>query len=53
MCQNAALCCNYKFFQGLYLPTISMNIHCFFILNPLPDDKVSDWPKLKQIADDI
>ena len=21
--------------------------------NPLPDDKISDWSKLKQIADDI
>ena len=23
------------------------------ILNPLPDDKISDWSKLKQIADNI
>ena len=22
-------------------------------LNPLPDDKILDWSKLKQIADDI
>ena len=24
-----------------------------FLLNPLPDDKILDWSKLKQIADDI
>ena len=24
-----------------------------FALNPLPDDKILDWSKLKQIADDI
>ena len=24
-----------------------------FSLNPLPDDKILDWSKLKQIADDI
>ena len=24
--------------------------HC---INPLPDDKILDWSKLKQIADDI
>ena len=23
------------------------------IINPLPDDKIFDWSKLKQIADDI
>ena len=23
------------------------------VLNPLPDDKILDWSKLKQIADDI
>ena len=26
-------------------------VHCHF--NPLPDDKISDWSKLKQLADDI
>ena len=25
----------------------------FFIFNPLPDDKILDWSKLKKIADDI
>ena len=25
----------------------------FFCFNPLPDDKVLDWSKIKQIADDI
>ena len=25
----------------------------FFFFNPLPDDKILDWSKLKQIADDI
>ena len=24
-----------------------------FLFNPLPDDKILDWSKLKQIADDI
>ena len=23
------------------------------VVNPLPDDKIFDWSKLKQIADDI
>ena len=25
----------------------------FRALNPLPDDKILDWSKLKQVADDI
>ena len=25
----------------------------FSFVNPLPDDKILDWSKLKQIADDI
>ena len=25
----------------------------FHIFNPLPDDKILDWYKMKQIADDI
>ena len=25
----------------------------FFKINPLPDDKILDWSKLKQSADDI
>ena len=25
----------------------------FFTINPLPDDKILDWSRLKQIADDI
>ena len=24
-----------------------------YLYNPLPDKKISDWSKLKQIADDI
>ena len=24
-----------------------------FFISPLPDDKILDWSKLKQIADDI
>ena len=24
-----------------------------FLFNPLPDDKILDWSKMKQIADDI
>ena len=26
---------------------------CSFLINPLPDDKILDRPKLKQIADNI
>ena len=35
--------------------TESPNIHyyCLLTVNPLPDDKILDWSKLKQIADDI
>ena len=29
----------------------SQTIHLF--INPLPDDKILDWSKLKQIADNI
>ena len=28
-------------------------IGIFVPFNPLPDDKILDWPRLKQIADDI
>ena len=24
----------------------------FFLINPLPDEKISDWSKLKEFADD-
>ena len=30
-----------------------LHILCRLYLNPLPDDKILDWSKLKQIADDI
>ena len=26
---------------------------CLMLFNPLPDDKILEWSKLKQIADDI
>ena len=28
------------------------SLYCLLRVNQLPDDKFSDWPKLKQIADD-
>ena len=28
-------------------------LEALFAFNPLPDDKILDWSKLKQIADDI
>ena len=32
----------------------TVNMEYYIIsLNPLPDDKIWDWSKLKQIADDI
>ena len=41
------------------LPSANENSECdtlvcvFFLFNPFPDDKILDWSKLKQIADDI
>ena len=32
---------------------LSANAFKFDMLNPLPDCKILDWSKLKQIADDI
>ena len=34
-----------EFCKGMFL--------IFFSINPLPDDKILDWSKLKQITDDI
>ena len=49
VCQNVALCGN-----GLkHLQTkINVAITFGFAFNPLPDDKILDWSKLKQSADD-
>ena len=33
--------------------TFSRICSLIFTFNPLPDDKISDWPKLERIADDI
>ena len=33
--------------------SFSLNVLESLLLNLLPDDKILDWPKLKQIADDI
>ena len=30
-----------------------MSFYSWAKINPLPDDKILDWSKLKQIADDI
>ena len=32
---------------------IKFNHYMNMVLNPLPDDKILDWFKLKEIADDI
>ena len=37
----------YKNFQRNLLQNMIM------VINPLPEDKILDWSKLKQIADDI
>ena len=34
------------------LVLVSNDCYSFLDLNPLPDDKILDWSKLKQIADD-
>ena len=34
-----------------FLPIFHQKV--FYTFNPLPDDKILDWSRLKQIADDI
>ena len=33
--------------------SMSCMLSYLILLNPLPDDKILDWSKLKQISDDI
>ena len=42
----------YMCIQKISLIT-SNDIIIIILINPLPDDKILDWSKLKQIADDI
>ena len=32
---------------------VSQDAEVTYLLNPLPDDKILDWSKLKQMAEDI
>ena len=32
---------------------LTKKLHVLESVNPLPDDKILDWSKLKQVADDI
>ena len=36
-----------------HFPIYISSLNGFKLLNPLPDDKLLDWSKLKQTADDI
>ena len=43
MGQNFLLISNFLYVKGPF----------YIMINPLPGDKILDWSKLKQIADDI
>ena len=39
--------------QNLDLDQMERRLQIHVLFNPRPDDKILDWSKLKQIADDI